>query len=280
MTTAEDQLPLDLIAVTAFGLEAVVVRELRDLGYDPHVVGVGRVLFRGDETAICRANLWLRAADRVLLRMGHFPATDFGQLFDGTRDLAWDRWLAADAEFPVSGRSLKSQLSSVPACQKIVKKAIVESLRAAHGVTELVESGPRYSIEVAILKDVATLTIDTSGPGLHKRGYGQAVGVAPLKETLAAAMVMLSYWRAGRPLIDPFCGSGTIPIEAAMLGRSIAPGLNREFAAESWSGVPIERWNAVRSRGSSAHCNAGCRRADDRNCRRRTSRRNYARDDR
>ena len=247
MTTAEEQLPLELIAVTAFGLEAVVVRELRELGYNPQVVGVGRVLFRGDETAICRANLWLRAADRVLLRMGHFPATDFGQLFDGTRDLAWDRWLAADAEFPVSGRSLKSQLSSVPACQKIVKKAIVESLRAAHDVTELVESGPRYSIEVAILKDEATLTIDTSGPGLHKRGYGQAVGVAPLKETLAAAMVMLSYWRAGRPLIDPFCGSGTIPIEAALLGRSIAPGLNREFASESWPGIPVERWNAVRA---------------------------------
>jgi 23S rRNA (guanine2445-N2)-methyltransferase / 23S rRNA (guanine2069-N7)-methyltransferase len=247
MSTQQQQLPLELIAVTAFGLGAVVVRELRDLGYDPQVVGVGRVLFQGDANAICRANLWLRAADRVLLRIGNFAATDFGQLFDGTRDLPWHRWLAADAEFPVSGRSIKSQLSSVPACQKIVKKAIVESLRAAHGITELVESGPRYSVEVALLKDEATLTIDTSGPGLHKRGYGRAVGVAPLKETLAAAIVMLSYWRAGRPLIDPFCGSGTIPIEAALWGRSIAPGLHRQFAAEAWPGVPSELWEEGRA---------------------------------
>ena len=154
---------LDLIAATAFGLEAVVVRELENLGYAPTVLSTGRVLFRGNVTAICRANMWLRAADRVLIRLGTFPATDFGQLFDGVRALPWEEWVAREAAFPVSGRSVKSQLSSVPACQKIVKKAIVERLKASHGVEELPESEHRVAIEVSMLGDVATLTIDTSG---------------------------------------------------------------------------------------------------------------------
>jgi 23S rRNA (guanine2445-N2)-methyltransferase / 23S rRNA (guanine2069-N7)-methyltransferase len=252
MASSTDSPALDLMAVTAFGLEAIAARELRGLGYDPHVTSVGRVSFGGDATAICRANLWLRAADRVLVRLGQFPATDFGLLFDGTRDLPWEQWLSADAAFPVSGRSIKSQLSSVPACQKIVKKAIVERLRSAHQVAELPETGPRYSVEVALLKDEATLTIDTSGPGLHKRGYGQAVGPAPLKETLAAAMVMLSFWRPGRPLIDPFCGSGTIAIEAALLGRSIAPGLHRAFAAEAWPQILPQHWQEARETAQAA----------------------------
>ena len=184
---------LDLIATSAFGLEAVVARELRALGFDSQTIRPGRMLFAGEETAICRANLWLRAADRILLRLGEFEACDFGTLFDRTYELAWEDWIPPNGEFPVAGRSHKSQLSSVPACQKIVKKAVVEKLKAAHRTAQLPETGPRYQIEVALLDDRATLTLDTTGPGLNKRGYRPEVGAAPLKETLAAAMVMLSF---------------------------------------------------------------------------------------
>ncbi len=243
---------LELIATSAFGLEAVVARELQALGYETKIVQPGRVLFHGSEADICRANLWLRAADRVLVRLGSFPATDFGQLFDGTRALAWEEWIPADAEFPVAGRSVKSQLSSVPACQKIVKKAVVERLKAAYGVEWFVETGPKYSLEIALLDDLATLTMDTTGPGLHKRGYRPLTGSAPLKETMAAAMIMLSVWRPERPLIDPFCGSGTIPIEAALIGRNIAPGLNRTFASESWPRLPAGLWEAARQEARAA----------------------------
>ncbi|MBN1589585.1 MAG: bifunctional 23S rRNA (guanine(2069)-N(7))-methyltransferase RlmK/23S rRNA (guanine(2445)-N(2))-methyltransferase RlmL [Pirellulales bacterium] len=237
---------LSLIATAAFGLEAVVARELQALGYSTETIQAGRVLFHGDPAAFARANLWLRSADRVLLRLGTFEATDFGQLFDATHALPWHEWLPADACFPVSGRSIKSQLSSVPACQKIVKKAIVEKLRAAHAVETLDETGPRYSVEVALLDNRATLTLDTTGAGLHKRGYRKLVGRAPLKETLAAAMVLLSYWRPDRPLVDPFCGTGTIPIEAALIARDMAPGLSRSFAAESWPSLPAEIWETAR----------------------------------
>lgn len=239
--------PLDLIATSTFGLEAVVKRELVALGYDAEVLQNGRVLFRGEESAVARANLWLRASDRVLVRIGEFEALDFGVLFDRTRELPWAAWLPPDAAFPVKGRSVQSQLSSVPACQRIVKKAIVESLKAAHGVTELPESGAQYGVEVALLKDHVTITLDTSGAGLHKRGYRTLSGEAPLKETLAAALVLLSYWRPDRPLIDPFCGTGTIPIEAALIGRRIAPGLERGFAAESWPRIPAEVWVDARA---------------------------------
>src|SRR3569623_1267128 len=237
---------LDLIATSAVGLEAVVARELKALGYENKTLQTGRILFQGDETALCRANLWLRAADRVLVRLGAFDATDFGQLFDQTYALPWDQWLGADAAFPVNGRSVKSQLSSVPACQKIVKKAIVEKLKAVYGGAWLPETGPQYTVEVALLDDQATLTLDTSGAGLHKRGYRTLVGEAQLKETMAAALVMLSFWRPERQLIDPFCGSGTIPIEAALIGRNMAPGLNRTFAAESWPNISPELWQNAR----------------------------------
>ncbi len=237
---------LELIATSTFGLEAVVGRELRALGYESTTVQPGRLLFDGDETALARANLWLRAADRVLVRLGTFSANDFGELFDRTYALPWEEWIPRDATFPVTGRSIKSQLSSVPACQKIVKKAIVEKLKAVYGVEWFAETGPKYSIEVALLSDQATLTIDTTGPGLHKRGYRKLVGKAPLKETLAAAMVLLSFWRPDRPLIDPFCGTGTIPIEAALIGRNLAPGLSRTFAAEAWSRIPAAAWAAAR----------------------------------
>jgi 23S rRNA (guanine2445-N2)-methyltransferase / 23S rRNA (guanine2069-N7)-methyltransferase len=237
---------LDLLATATFGLEAVVARELTALGYGPKIIQSGRVLFQGDESAICRTNLWLRSADRVLVRLDTFEARDFGQLFDRTYALPWEAWLGPDAEFPVTGRSIKSQLSSVPACQKIVKKAVVERLKAAHRIELLPETGPKHSIEVALLEDQATLTLDTSGPGLHKRGYRRLAGEAPLKETLAAALILLSYWKPERPLVDPFCGSGTVPIEAALIGRNLAPGLNRSFAAESWPRLSARLWEAAR----------------------------------
>ena len=237
---------MDLIATTAFGLEAVVKRELESLGYEGKPTSPGWIEFEGDLAAICRTNLWLRTADRVLLRMASFEAKDFDALFETTKSIAWHEWLGNDAAFPVIGRSIKSQLSSVPACQRAVKKAVVESLLAAHGTTELPETGPQYKIEIALLKDQATLTIDTTGPSLHKRGYRTHAGKAPLKETLAAAMLQLSFWDRERPLIDPFCGSGTIPIEAALLGRNIAPGLNREFSAEAWPNISAALWDEAR----------------------------------
>lgn len=237
---------IELIATCPMGLEAVVAREVRDLGYDQVTVENGRVLFIGDELAICRANLWLRTAERVLIKMGQFKALTFDDLFEGTKALAWPDWIPEDAEFPVEGRSHKSQLSSVPACQGIVKKAIVESMKQRYGTEWFRETGARYVIEVAMLNDIATLTLDTTGIGLHKRGYRKLVTEAPLRETMAAAMVLLSRWRADRPLYDPFCGSGTIPIEAAMIGWNLAPGLRRTFAAEAWPAVPEDLWAEAR----------------------------------
>ncbi|MCD1259023.1 class I SAM-dependent RNA methyltransferase [Paenibacillus athensensis] len=238
---------LILIATCPMGLEAVVAREIRELGYADATVENGRVVFKADPLAIARANLWLRTADRVLVLMGQFTARTFDELFEGTRALDWPEWLPEDAEFPVQGRSHKSQLSSVPACQGIVKKAIVEKMKLRYGTEWFAEQGPRYVIEVALLNDIATLTIDTTGPSLHKRGYRKLVTEAPLKETMAAAMVLLSRWRADRPLYDPFCGSGTIPIEAAMIGWNIAPGLRRSFPSEAWDNVvPPELWEAAR----------------------------------
>jgi 23S rRNA (guanine2445-N2)-methyltransferase / 23S rRNA (guanine2069-N7)-methyltransferase len=237
---------LELIATAAAGTEAVVERELAALGYESRTVTPGRLLFSGDELAICRTNLWLRAGERVLIHMGSFPATDFGQLFDGAAALPWEQWLSRDAEFPVKGRSHKSQLSSVPACQKIVKRAIVKRLQDAYRAADLPETGPRCAIEVSLREDVATLTLDTTGVGLHKRGYRRLVSEAQLRETLAAVLVQLSFWRPGRVLADPFCGTGTVPIEAALIGRNIAPGLRREFAAESWPTLESRHWRLAR----------------------------------
>ena len=203
----------------------------------------GRVFFTADEAAICRTNLWLRSGERVLIRMGEFEARDFGELFDRTRELPWERWLTRDCEFPVNGRSVKSQLHSVPDCQRIVKKAIVERLKSVYGVNWLDETGPKYAIEVGLLRDTATLTIDTSGDGLHKRGYRKLTAKAPLKETLAAALVQLSVWKPDRPFVDPFCGSGTIPIEAALIALNRAPGINRRFAANFWPQLGREVWD-------------------------------------
>lgn len=237
---------IQLIATTAFGIEAVVERELKKIGYEDTFVENGRVTFAGDENAICRSNLWLRTADRVLLKMGEFQALSFEELFEGTKALPWDEWIPEDAEFPVEGKSIDSKLFSVPDCQAIVKKAVVEKLKQRYKCDWFKETGARYKIEVALLKDTATLTIDTSGAGLHKRGYRKLVGEAPLKETLACAMLLISRWNKERVLIDPFCGTGTIPIEAALIGHNIAPGLNREFAAEKWGRVGEILWKNAR----------------------------------
>lgn len=237
---------LQLIATAPMGLEAVVAREIRELGYTDMQVENGRVCFAADEAAVCRCNLWLRTADRLLVKMGEYPARTFDELFEGAKALPWPDWLPADAEFPVEGRSHKSQLSSVPACQGVVKKAVVESMKRRYRADWFPETGARHVIEVALLNDVATLTLDTTGAGLHKRGYRKLVTEAPLKETMAAALVLLSRWSPGRPLYDPFCGSATIPIEAAMIGWNVAPGLRRSFAAEAWPAVPKALWQAAR----------------------------------
>ncbi|MFZ5651898.1 MAG: THUMP domain-containing class I SAM-dependent RNA methyltransferase [Bacillota bacterium] len=237
---------IQLIATSTFGLEAVVAREVRELGYDDTAVENGKVTFAADLTAICRVNLWLRSADRVLVKMGEFRAETFEELFQGTKALPWPDWIPASASFPVEGKSVSSRLFSVPDCQAIVKKAIVEKMKEMYQKNWFEESGPRYRVEVALLKDMATLTIDTSGAGLHKRGYRKLGSEAPLKETLASAMVMLSRWHPDRALIDPFCGSGTIPIEAALIGLNIAPGLNREFDAGKWQVIPESFWREAR----------------------------------
>ncbi|MBS3976821.1 MAG: class I SAM-dependent RNA methyltransferase [Syntrophomonadaceae bacterium] len=237
---------IELIATATFGLEAVVAREVQKLGYEDVKVENARVNFKAGTEAICRTNLWLRSADRVLIKIGEFPATTFEELFEKTKALPWADWIPEDGNFPVEGKSVKSTLYSVPDCQAIVKKAVVESMKTRYRRQWFDEKGPRYTIEVALLKDMATLTIDTSGPGLHKRGYRKLASAAPLKETLAAAMVNLSYWNPDRLLLDPFCGSGTIPIEAALIGLNMAPGLNREFAAEKWPIIPGKFWQTAR----------------------------------
>lgn len=234
---------ITLIATAAMGLEALVAREIRNLGYECEVDN-GKVTFQGDESAICRSNLWLRTADRIKIKIGEFRATTFDELFEKTKALPWGDYIPEDAEFPVVGKSVKSTLFSVSDCQSIVKKAIVEKMKSTYKrTTWFEENGPLYRIQVSLLKDVATLTIDASGIGLHKRGYRIGQGEAPLKETLAAALVMLTNWKPDFPFVDPLCGSGTIPIEAALIGQNIAPGFNREFAANKWGWIPQEKWN-------------------------------------
>lgn len=237
---------LQLIATAPMGLEAIVARELKELGYNDVQVENGRVNFTGDYKDICRCNLWLRTSDRILVKMGEFPAKTFDELFEGTKELPWQDWIPANGEFPVEGRSHHSQLSSVPACQGIVKKAIVEKLKQSYHTEWFQENGPRYVIEVNLLKDVALLTLDTTGPALHKRGYRKLVTEAPLKETMAAALLQISRWNPSRPLYDPCCGSGTILIEAALLGWNIAPGLRRSFPSEHWPAIPEELWSEAR----------------------------------
>lgn len=237
---------VELIATAPMGLEALVAKEVKDLGYTDVTVDNGAVTFRADEAAICRANLWLRTADRVLVKLGEFPATTFEELFQGTKALPWDEWIPADGNFHINGRSHKSQLTSVPASQGVVEKAIVEKLKQKYRLEWFPKTGAKYSVEVSLLKDVATLTLDTTGPSLHKRGYRKLTAEAPIKETLAAALITIARWHPERPFWDPMCGSGTIPIEAAMIGHNIAPGMHRQFPAEHWGRVGEELWQAAR----------------------------------
>ncbi|TLS35211.1 THUMP domain-containing class I SAM-dependent RNA methyltransferase [Pseudalkalibacillus caeni] len=231
-----------LIATAAMGLESLVAREVRELGFENVTVENGKVTYESDELGICRSNYWLRTADRVKLKVAEFKATSFEQLFEQTKALPWADFLPENAEFPVIGKSVKSQLYSVPDCQAIVKKAVVESLKEKYNVSWFDEDGPLYRIEIAIHKDNAVISIDTSGSGLHKRGYRYLHSAAPLKETMAAAMIMLTNWNANKPFIDPFCGSGTLPIEAAMIGQNIAPGFNRNFVSEDWEWIGKKKW--------------------------------------
>ncbi|KUO50437.1 MAG: N-6 DNA methylase [Desulfitibacter sp. BRH_c19] len=237
---------LNLIATATFGLEAVVAQELKSLGYEDITVENAKVSFTGDEESLCRTNIMLRTADRIRLKVGEFKATTFDELFEKTKALPWPEIIPANAEFPVDGKSIKSTLFSISDCQAIVKKAVVESMKKKYKTQWFEEKGPLYKIEVALLKDIATLTIDTSGPGLHKRGYRELTSTAPLRETLAAALVLLSKWYPDTTLIDPLCGSGTIPIEAALIGQNIAPGINREFVSDRWPNIPKSVWKKVR----------------------------------
>lgn len=237
---------IQLTATTTFGLEAVVKRECQALGFQNIKTFDGRVEFTGTEADIVKANLWLRCAGRVWVKMGSFTAVTFTELFDQTKALPWADWIPEDGKFTVVGKSVKSTLFSVSDCQAIVKKAVVEKLKQTYRTDWFDETGASYTIQVGILKDVVTLAIDTSGSGLHMRGYRANALDAPLKESIASAMVQLSYWRKDRILLDPFCGSGTIPIEAAMLARNIAPGLNRHFASEEWDRVGKDLWKQAR----------------------------------
>ena len=233
---------LQLIATAAFGLEACVKRELLALGYEIITTENGKVTFWGDERAIVRGNLWLRTADRLYLKMGEFRAESFEELFQQTKGIAWEELIPPDGVFPVIGTSVKSMLHSVPACQSIVKKAIVSRLSEAYGMEQFPESGAKFAVRFSLMKDEVLLMVDTSGDALHKRGYRVSDVAAPIKETLAAAMVQLSFWRPGKTLADLCCGSGTIPIEVCLIGRNIAPGLSRGCVSEKWDLVPREFW--------------------------------------
>lgn len=234
----------EYIAPCHFGLEAVLKKEILDLGYEIVEVSDGRITFSGDEGAIARANIFIRTAERILLKCGEFKATTFDELFEGTKAIDWEQYLPRDAKFWVTkATTTKSQLFSGSAIQSIVKKAIVDKLKQTYRVSYFEEDGDEYPIRVFIMKDIVTIGLDTSGTSLHKRGYRKLVGKAPISETLAAALIMLTPWKADRVFVDPFCGSGTFPIEAAMIGANIAPGADRDFASNNWQKIiPKKLW--------------------------------------
>jgi len=238
---------IELCAPCGFALEAVVSREAKSLGFEVSKVEDGRVYFLSDEYGIAKANLWLRTADRILLKIGEFYATSFDELFENTKSLPWDEWIPKEGSFPAAkASSVRSKLFSTSDIQSIVKKAVVEKLKNKYKANWFSESGPTYPIHILIFKDKVTLYLDTSGIALHKRGYREIGSAAPIKETLAAALVSLTPWKEGRLMVDPFCGSGTILIEAALKGLNIAPGLNRNFVSEKWLRVPEKLWNKAR----------------------------------
>ena len=227
---------IDLVAPCHFGLEAVLKKEILDLGYEIVRVEDGRVTFAGDEDAICRANIFLRTAERILLKVGQLHAVTFDELFEGIKALPWENYIPSDGKFWVAkASSVKSKLFSPSDIQSIVKKAIVERLKGVYSLQWFPETGAEYPIRISFMKDEAVVCLDTTGLSLHKRGYRTMVSKAPIKETLAAALLMLTPWHKDRILVDPFCGSGTFPIEAAMMAANIAPGMNRSFTAEKWT---------------------------------------------
>ena len=247
---------LNLIATAAFGLEAVVKREVSALtGAHDIKAQDGRIGFIGGAESIVQANLWLRSADRVLLKMGQFKAKNFDELFEQVKAIDWADWIPKNGKFTVLGKSVRAtDLFSVSDIQSITKKAVVEKLKQTYHIEHFPEDGPEYTIEAAVLKDTVTLTIDTTGArnGLFKRGYRANSAKAPLKETMAAALISLSYFKPDRILLDPTCGSGTIPIEAAMIAKNIAPGLGRSFACEAWPQIPAKLWKEARKQAYSS----------------------------
>lgn len=244
---------INLIATAAFGIESVVKDEIKKLGYEITEVENGKIRFTGPLEAIPRSNLWLRCADRVLLEIGRFKAVTFDELFEKTKALPWENFIPEDGEFPAAKiTSVKSTLFSKSDGQRIVKKAVVERLKSKYHVDWFSENRGKYPIHIQILKDEVTLSIDTSGSGLNKRGYRQYGNEAPLKETISAALVYLSRWKPDRFFLDPLCGSGTIVIEAALIGKNIAPGLKREFVSESWDFIPKALWENARKEAEEA----------------------------
>ena len=237
----------ELIAPCHFGLEAVLKKEITQLGYEILQVEDGRVLFAGDEEAVCRANLYLRTAERILIRIGSFPAATFEELFQGTKALPWESYIPKDGKFWVAkAASVGSKLFSPSDIQSIMKKAIVERLKGVYHINWFAEEGESFPIRVFIRKDIVTVGLDTTGESLHKRGYRKLTSKAPIAENLAAALIMLTPWRGDRILVDPFCGSGTFPIEAAMMAANMAPGLSRNFLSESWEHlIPEKEWQDV-----------------------------------
>jgi len=226
----------ELIIPCHFGMEAVLKREITDLGYDVTEVSDGRVTFCGDEEAVARANVFLRSAERVLIKVGEFGAQDYEELFQGTKSILWEEYIPSDGKCWVAkAASVKSKLFSPSDIQRVMKKAIAERLKQVYHVEWLKETGESFPLRVFLLKDRVTIGLDTTGDSLHKRGYRKLTAKAPIAENLAASLIMLTPWNAGRILVDPFCGSGTIPIEAAMMAANMAPGMNRSFTAENWS---------------------------------------------
>ena len=229
---------MEWIAPCHFGLESVLKREIQDLGYEIVQVEDGRVTFAGGMDAVCRGNIFLRTAERVLLKAGSFRAVTFEELFQNTKDIPWERYIPRNGKFWVTkAASVKSRLFSPSDIQSVMKKAMVERLKSCYHTEWFQEDGASYPVRVFLMKDIVTVGIDTTGVSLHKRGYRPAAGKAPIAENLAAALIMLTPWKRDRILVDPFCGSGTIPIEAAMMAANIAPGMNREFTAEEWTNL-------------------------------------------
>ncbi|MFT5170605.1 MAG: putative N6-adenine-specific DNA methylase [Candidatus Marinamargulisbacteria bacterium] len=245
---------VNLIATATMGLESVLGREVKALGFEDAKIFDGKVEYTGELKDICRSNLWLRTAGRIYIKMGQFDATTFDELFEKTKALPWSDWIPADGRFPVSKvTSRKSELFSKSDCQRIVNKAIAEHLKEAHGVQSLPEHGANFPIRIQIDKDEVILSMDSSGSGLNKRGYRAASDIAPLRETLAAGLLYLSHWDPERDvLLDPMCGSGTLLIEAGMMARNVAPGLDRTFGSEGWDLTPEAMWEEARSEAKAA----------------------------